>query len=89
MKIENGVFRSLRLVLGLGLALSVAGCESTDFFSFLEQQKKPLPGARNPVFPTGVPGVDYSSRSLGQPSNPAAVEPPPTPPPSGQQQQQR
>lgn len=85
MRIESGVFRSLRLALGLGLALSVAGCESMDFMSFLEPQKKPAPGERRAVFPNGVPGVDYSA-PRGQPSNPAAFDPAAQPPAGSQPQ---
>ncbi|MFG1345734.1 hypothetical protein V5F59_12635 [Xanthobacter autotrophicus DSM 431] len=90
MKIKSGILKPLRVALGLALALTVAGCESLDGWNPFEQQKKPVPGTRQPVFPEGVPGVDYSSR-LGQPSKPVTIDQ--LPPPSGgnakpQQQQQ-
>src|SRR5262245_51682579 len=43
-------------------ALAVAGCSSFDPIDAMQDwdllsSKKPLPGERRPVFPTGVPGV--------------------------------
>lgn len=73
---------SLRVAVGLSLALAAAGCESLEKLNPFEEKEKPLPGARQPVFPQGVPGVDYSS-GLGQPSNANAPIDLPNPPPSG------
>jgi hypothetical protein len=48
----------------MAVACVLSGCggavnsfDPTDMLSFLDQ-KKPLPGARKPVFPEGVPGVE-------------------------------
>jgi len=48
----------------MAAACVLSGCggaansfDPTDMLSFLDQ-KKPLPGARKPVFPEGVPGVE-------------------------------
>lgn len=80
---------SLKLALGLCLALAAAGCDTLDKLNPFDQPKKPLSGTRSPVFPEGVPGVDYSSK-LGQPSNSnVSLDQLPPPPPSGQQQQQQ
>lgn len=80
------VTRRLRLALALGLALTAAGCETLENLNPFDQKKPPVPGTRKPVFPDGVPGVDYSS-GLGQPSNAnAPIDQLPAAPPSGQQQ---
>ncbi len=60
--------RVLRGALVLGLVLGLAGCESLDSFNPFGENKKPLPGTRQQVFPEGVPGVDYTARP-SQPSN--------------------
>jgi len=62
------VSTSIKLALGLGLALAAAGCDALDKLNPFDQPKKPLSGTRTPVFPQGVPGVDYST-PLSQPSN--------------------
>ncbi|MET3353803.1 hypothetical protein V5F34_06875 [Xanthobacter autotrophicus] len=83
---DSRVFRSVKLALGLGLALAATGCEALDKFNPFDQPKKPLSGTRQPVFPTGVPGVDYGT-PLGQPSNAnVSVDQLPPPPQGGQQQ---
>ncbi|MBS9477969.1 hypothetical protein [Ancylobacter radicis] len=76
----------LRRVLGLlpilGLALAVSGCETLDKMNPFTEKEKPLPGARAPVFPEGVPGVDYNAPPP-QPANSAKYElPPETPAPA-------
>ncbi|MFG1419513.1 hypothetical protein V5F38_18485 [Xanthobacter sp. V0B-10] len=76
------VSRSLRVAIGLALALAAAGCETLEKFNPFDENKKPLPGARQQVFPQGVPGVDYST-GPGQPSNANAVIDLPNPPPAG------
>jgi hypothetical protein len=81
------VTRSLRLALALGLALTAAGCETLENLNPFDQKKPPVPGTRTPVFPNGVPGVDYST-GLGQPSNAnAPIDNLPATPPKGQPQQ--
>lgn len=59
---------TLRLVLALGLAAGLAGCETFDKINPFGEKETPLPGSRQPVFPNGVPGVTYS-QPLGQPTN--------------------
>ncbi|MGQ3671934.1 hypothetical protein ACT6QG_06005 [Xanthobacter sp. TB0136] len=69
-----------RLGLALGLALSISACSSTDGFNFFGEREKKLSGERRPVFPNGVPGVDYSA-PRAQPTNTnASLDnlPPPT-----------
>ncbi|MGU3495595.1 hypothetical protein ACLBXM_16265 [Xanthobacteraceae bacterium A53D] len=62
----------VRIALALVLALGVSGCESFDFDKLnpFGDGKKPIPGARTPVFPGGVPGVEQRAPLL-QPSNSA------------------
>lgn len=60
--------RTLSLVLALGLAFGLAGCETLEKINPFGDNKKPLPGDRQPVFPQGVPGVTYSG-PVAQPSN--------------------
>ena len=60
--------RALRLALALSFAVSLAGCETLDKFNPFGEKETPLPGARQPVFPEGVPGVTYSG-PVAQPSN--------------------
>lgn len=78
--------RLLRGALALGLVLGCAGCESLDSFNPFGDNKKPLPGTRQQVFPEGVPGVDYSARP-SQPSNAnAPIDALPAQRPAGGQQ---
>ncbi|WP_428029604.1 hypothetical protein [Ancylobacter sp.] len=60
--------RVLLLVPVLGLTLAAAGCETLDSLNPFNEREKPLPGARQPVFPEGVPGVDYN-QAPPQPAN--------------------
>ena len=66
--VEQAMRSTLRMILMtsvLGLGFALAGCadfnvdkldlESLDVFGL--SKKKPLPGDRKDVFPTGVPGV--------------------------------
>lgn len=72
MAYQRPLLRIARLLLGAGLALSAAGCESLEKFNPFAEHEKPLPGERHAVFPEGVPGVDYSA-APSQPSNSNAV----------------
>ncbi len=61
----------IRIALLLApLALGLAACETLENLNpFDEQSKKtPLSGARRPLFPEGVPGVQYNAPPT-QPSN--------------------
>ncbi len=82
MKSSSGLLRPLRLALVLGLALAATGCETLEKFNPFEEKEKPLPGERHAVFPTGVPGVDYST-GPGQPTNANAPIDLPAPSASG------
>ncbi|MFS8035405.1 hypothetical protein ACI7BZ_00315 [Xanthobacter sp. AM11] len=86
MSMTRSASGALRLALALALALAAAGCETLEKMNPFEEKEKALPGARQPVFPQGVPGVDYST-PLSQPSNAnAPIDQLPAPPPSGQPQ---
>ncbi|ALK08454.1 hypothetical protein [Blastochloris viridis] len=63
---------SRRLLLLAAGALAVAGCESLDKLNPFDERKTPLPGDRKPLFPEGVPGVNY-----GEPPPQPANAPPP------------
>jgi hypothetical protein len=67
--------RALALLPVLGLALAVSGCETLDKMNPFNEKEKPLPGARAPVFPEGVPGVDYNAPPP-QPANSAKYDTP-------------
>jgi hypothetical protein len=54
----------LRCVL-VALPLAMTACADFDLF---EEKKTPLAGDRRPIFPGGVPGVNYSAPPL-QPTN--------------------
>lgn len=54
----------LRLAI-LALPLAATACENSDLFA---EKKTPLPGVREPLFPNGVPGVDYTAPPA-QPTN--------------------
>ncbi|MCK0208727.1 hypothetical protein MWN33_11880 [Starkeya koreensis] len=85
---RDTVPRLLLLVPLLGLTLAMAGCETLDALNPFAEREKPLPGARTPVFPEGVPGVDYN-QAPPQPANstygmaPAEPAPAPAGSPSG------
>ncbi len=66
-------FRITRnLLLAAALSLVVAGCETGldifDKLDFLQTTKKPVTGDRRPVFPAGVPGIEYNALPA-QPTN--------------------
>jgi len=82
----------------MAVACVLSGCggavnsfDPTDMLSFLDQ-KKPLPGARKPVFPEGVPGVEQGvpkelykgaqQNDLAATDPAAAVQPNAAPPPA-------
>ena len=68
MAMHHGI-RFLRLVLVvLPLGCGLAGCESMDKFNPFAEHKTPLSGDRKPIFPSGVPGVDFNAPPQ-QPSN--------------------
>jgi hypothetical protein len=54
----------LRCVL-VALPLALTACESFDWF---DEKKTPLAGDRKPIFPAGVPGVNYNAPPM-QPTN--------------------
>jgi len=56
--------RLLRLLL-IVVPVMISACADFDLF---EEKKTPLAGDRKPLFPTGVPGVNYSEPPL-QPTN--------------------
>ncbi len=68
MRLPHFSIRHGRLALALVLTLGAAGCDTLEKLNPFEEHKKPLAGQRQPVFPEGVPGVDYKSQ-LDQPSN--------------------
>ena len=82
-------FRIARnLLLAVVLSLGVAGCETGldifDKLDFMSSTKKPVPGERRAVFPTGVPGIETNPQPA-QPTNanvPLSMAPqtPATPP---------
>jgi hypothetical protein len=73
-------------LVALPLALTAAGCDVMDYLSEnspFDQKKKPLEGARKPVFTGGVPGIEYN-QPPPQPTNsniPLSAVPPPQPEP--------
>lgn len=64
--------RRSRLVVSALLALSIgfaiAGCETLEKLNPFDQKQPPLPGTRKPLFPEGVPGVEFGAPPP-QPSN--------------------
>lgn len=79
--------RTLLLLPVLGLTLAAAGCETLEALNPFAEREKPLPGARSPVFPEGVPGVDYN-QAPPQPANstygmPSTEPTPSNPAPAG------
>lgn len=68
--------------VALPLAFAAAGCDVMDYLSEnnpLETKKKPIEGDRKPVFPGGVPGIEYN-QPPPQPTNsniPLSSVPPP------------
>jgi hypothetical protein len=57
----NRLARTLTVASALSLALLVSNCSSFDPTDIMDgifaAQKKPLPGERKPLFPSGTPGV--------------------------------
>ena len=49
----------------VALPLAMAACADFDLF---DEKKTPLPGDRRPIFPAGVPGVNYNTPPM-QPTN--------------------
>src|SRR5690606_14965594 len=43
------------------LAFGAAGCETMDKLNPFVERQPPLPGERKPLFPEGVPGVDFGA----------------------------
>jgi hypothetical protein len=69
------------LVLALGLGVSA--CESLDKMNPFKEKEVPLTGDRKPLFPEGVPGVQFGA----PPSQPTNSNIPINPPAAGDQQQ--
>lgn len=67
--------RAMLMLPLLGLALATAGCETLDKMNPFGEREKKLPGARQAVFPEGVPGVDYNAEPP-QPANSAKYQVP-------------
>lgn len=53
------LLRSVLIILPLAFALG--GCETFDKLNPFVERKPPLPGERKPLFPEGVPGVDFGA----------------------------
>ncbi|MDQ0510135.1 hypothetical protein [Ancylobacter amanitiformis] len=70
--------RALLLAPVLALVFATAGCETLDKMNPFAEKEKKLPGARQSVFPEGVPGVDYNA-APPQPANSAKYETPAEP----------
>jgi hypothetical protein len=75
---------SLRPALIL-LPLVLGGCETIDKLNPFQEKQTPLPGDRQPLFPEGVPGVEFGAPPP-QPSN-SNIPINPNPPPGPQQGQ--
>ncbi|MGA0562524.1 hypothetical protein ACO2RV_08745 [Ancylobacter sp. VNQ12] len=67
--------RTMLMLPVLGLVLATAGCETLDQMNPFAEKEKKLPGARQAVFPEGVPGVDYNAEPP-QPANSAKYQMP-------------
>jgi hypothetical protein len=50
------------------LALALSGCETMEKLNPFAEKQTPLPGARKPLFPEGVPGVEFGA-APPQPTN--------------------
>lgn len=74
-------FLGAALVLSLGLGLSA--CESMDKMNPFKEKEVPLAGERKPLFPEGVPGVQFGA----PPSQPTNSNIPINPPAAGDQEQ--
>jgi hypothetical protein len=73
--------RVLLMIPALALGLVLGGCESNPLDDWFNT-KKPLPGERKPVFPTGVPGVpqgvppEYQKGAHTEPENALTAQEP-------------
>jgi hypothetical protein len=56
------------VLLALSVGFAVAGCETLEKLNPFEEKQAPLPGVRKPLFPEGVPGVEFGAPPP-QPSN--------------------
>lgn len=69
MRAKPGLTKLLqRTLLLLPVALMLTGCETFDKYNPFAEKETPLPGERRPLFPEGVPGVDFGAPPP-QPSN--------------------
>jgi hypothetical protein len=50
------------------LALALSACETMEKLNPFAEKQTPLPGARKPLFPEGVPGVEFGA-APPQPTN--------------------
>ena len=50
------------------LALALSGCETMEKLNPFAEKQTPLPGVRKPLFPEGVPGVEFGA-APPQPTN--------------------
>jgi hypothetical protein len=48
--------------------LALSGCETMEKLNPFAEKQTPLPGVRKPLFPEGVPGVEFGAAPL-QPTN--------------------
>jgi hypothetical protein len=53
------------------LALALSACETMEKLNPFAEKQTPLPGVRKPLFPEGVPGVEFGA-AQPQPARPAA-----------------
>ncbi len=69
MRAKAKTFARIALLLA-PLSLALSACETLENLNPFDEQgkKKPLAGDRRPVFPEGVPGVQYNAPPT-QPSN--------------------
>lgn len=67
--------RLLRASLLAALALGVAGCESMDKYNPFVEKQTPLPGERTPLFPEGVPGVEFGAPPPQPPNSNIPITP--------------
>jgi hypothetical protein len=58
----------LAFLIVMPLAFALAGCETFEKLNPFAEQQTPLPGVRKPLFPEGVPGVEFGA-APPQPSN--------------------
>jgi len=69
MRVDRNFRSVLRtVIIALPIAFVLAGCESFDKYNPFAEKETQLPGERRPLFPEGVPGVDFGAPPP-QPSN--------------------